>query len=88
MKRLIPALVVALMLVSAIGGTAMADHDHNLITPGTTVVDIANGNTDNCEGEPAYHVFHENVHKGTPGQFAFEQPNNPVSVIKTVGGPC
>lgn len=88
MKRLIAAILLAVMLVASIAGTASADHDHNLLTPGTTVVDIADGNTENCSGEPAYHVFHENVHIGTPGQFAFAQPNNPVSIVKTENATC
>ena len=88
MKRLIPAFVVAIMFAIAAGGTAMADHDHDLITPGTTVVDIAGGNTENCLGEPAYHVFHVKVHTGTPGQFAFAQANNPVAVEKTEDFSC
>ena len=88
MKRSIIAVIMAMTLLTAMGGTALADHDHNLITPGTTVVDIANGNTENCSGDPAYHKFHLNIHLGTPGDFAFGQPNNPVSIIKTENATC
>ena len=83
------ALLVALAVPLFSGASsASADHDHNLITPGTTVVDIANGNTENCSGDPAYHKFHWNVHLGTPGGFGFDQPNNPVDVVKTENATC
>jgi len=70
------------------GGRALADHDHNLITPGTTVVDIANGQTEKCATDPGGHKFHVNVHIGVPGTIGFAQPNNPVSIIKTENATC
>ena len=79
------ALVVAAMM--ALAGPAFANHDHNLTTPGTTVVDIANGQTEKCAGEPGGHKFHENVHVGQAGK-AFANPNNPVSVDKTESATC
>lgn len=88
MKKSIIAALLATLLLAAMGGTALADHDHNLSTPGTTVVDIADGNTENCAGEPAYHKFHLQVHVGTPGTVGFAQPNNPVSIDKTEGATC
>ena len=59
------ALVVAAMM--ALAGPAFADHDHNLTTPGTTVVDIANGQTEKCAVDPGGHKWHENVHIGQAG---------------------
>ena len=88
MKRLIIGLVLAMMLTLVVAVPALADHDHNLITPGTTVVDFANGNTENCSGEPAYHKIHVNVHTGKPGMFGFKQTNNPVSIDKTEVAAC
>ena len=80
------ASVMAAMM--ALAGPAFADHAHNLITPGTTVVDIGSGQTEKGCGEPGYHKFHENVHIGTPGTFAFPKSGN-VSVVKTVTAtPC
>ena len=79
------ALVVAAMM--ALAGPAFADHDHNLTTPGTTVVDIANGQTEKCAGDPGGHKWHENVHIGQAGS-AFANPNNPVSVDKTETATC
>jgi hypothetical protein len=68
--------------------TALADHDHNLAAPGTTVVDIGNGQTEKCATAPGGHQFHAHVHLGTPGAFAFTRPNNPVSVVKTESATC
>ena len=51
------------------------------------MVDIANGQTEKCAGEPGGHKFHENVHVGQAGA-AFANPNNPVSVDKTETATC
>jgi len=95
MRRNVLALVFAAAVLAAMAvplfgssGRALADHDHNLITPGTTVVDIANGETEKCATDAGGHKFHENVHIGVPGTFAFAQPNNPVSIIKTENATC
>jgi hypothetical protein len=74
----------ALMMVAmmALSGPAFADHAHDLITPGTTVVDIGSGQTEKCATEPGGHQFHNRVHFGTPGTYAFTQGDN-VSVIRT-----
>ena len=47
------------------GGRALATHEHWLVTPGTTVEDIASGQTSN-DGNGC-HKFHDHVHKGVPG---------------------
>ena len=89
MKTRITAMVFAgAFAIPMFAGTALADHDHDLITPGKTVVDIANGQTEKCSDAPGGHKFHSNLHTGTPGKFAFERPNNPVSVIKTENATC
>ncbi|MEX1252779.1 MAG: hypothetical protein WEE64_00415 [Dehalococcoidia bacterium] len=83
---------VALAAFSLLGGaqTTLACHEHQLHTPGTTVEDIASGQTSKEIGEGGYHKFHVNVHKGVPGDNltdhgvpggAFQSENNPVSVI-------
>ncbi len=88
MRRIILLVTVALVMAAmmALAGPAFAGHQHNLSTPGTTVVDIGSGQTSKCSGEPGYHKFHENVHLGTPGAFAFGQQDQ-VSVYK-VGASC
>ena len=88
MRRYIGLATLTVALTLGGGAVAMANHDHNLITPGTTVVDIANGQTEKCSTDPGGHKFHDNVHLGTPGTFAFAQLNNPVSVIKTENASC
>ena len=89
MRISISVLVFASALaMPAFAGTALADHDHILKTPGRDVVDIANGQTEKCATDPGGHKFHANVHKGMPGTFAFGQPNNPVSIDKTEDPSC
>ena len=90
MRRIMMLLVVALVMAAmiAVASPAFADHAHNLITPGHTVEDIGGGQTEKGCGEPGYHKFHENVHIGTAGAFAFGQGGN-VSVVKTESAtPC
>ena len=88
MRRLIMAFALVLTLGLSISGSAVANHDHNLITPGTTVVDIGNGQTEKCASDAGGHSYHEHVHLGMPGMFAYENPHNPVSVIKTESATC
>ena len=89
MRRLMVLVVVAAVMATmvALAGPASANHDHNLTTPGTTVVDIANDQTEKCASDPGGHKFHENVHVGQAGD-AFANPNNPVSVAKTEDATC
>lgn len=63
-------LLGSLLAIGTVGAAA-ANRPHNLVTPGTTVEDIARGNTHRCPGQPVGHKFHENVHVavlGTPTQ--------------------
>ena len=75
------ALATSAMLATAT--PALADHEHWLETPGTCVEDIAAGQTSKLATDPGGHKFHENVHTGTPGTFAFG--HGPVSVGKGEG---
>ena len=65
--------------LTAIGGPASAQHAHIIDTPGTCV-DRAGVGFGAGEDHTAP-SFHSQVHKGTPGLFAFERPNNRVEVI-------
>jgi hypothetical protein len=76
------ALIVGALSVGS-AGTARADHDHNLMTPGTTVVVIGDGQSEKSACAPGGHQFHDHMHFGTPGTTAFENPRNPVSVVRT-----
>ena len=88
MRRILCVTALAAILMVSTGGAALANHDHNLITPGTTVVDIGNGQTEKCASDPGGHQYHEHVHLGVAGVTAFANPNNPVSVIKTESASC
>lgn len=87
MRRIGVAAVLAALTSLASVGIAAADHSHNLITPGTVVVDIGSGQTAKCATDPGGHQFHWNVHLGTPGTFAFAHGGQ-VSVIKTENATC
>jgi hypothetical protein len=66
-------------------GTAHAEHEHWLLTPGTCVQDLGSGQTSiDDPGHGGYHRFHLNVHLGVPGLEAFANSSNPVSVGKGI----
>lgn len=87
MRRLALAAVLSALTSLATAGIVAADHAHDLVTPGTTVVDIGSGQTAKCATDPGGHRFHANVHLGVPGSFAFLQGGQ-VSVIKTENATC
>lgn len=87
MRRLGMAAVLAALISLTTVGIAAADHSHDLVTPGTTVVDIGSGQTAKCATDPGGHQFHRNVHLGVPGTFAFAQGGQ-VSVMKTESATC
>lgn len=83
----------AASVVSVVGLTAApagATHPHHLDTPGACVdrngagFGTGQAHSENT-ADPGDTTFHERVHKGTPGTWAFTQANNPVSVG---GGLC
>jgi hypothetical protein len=88
MHRFVMAVALALVLGLSFAGGALANHDHNLITPGTTVEDIGDGQTEKCASDLGGHSWHLNVHLGMPGMFAWEHDQNPVSVVKTESATC
>jgi hypothetical protein len=87
MRRLTIALVLAALTSLATAGLVAADHSHDLVTPGTTVVDIGSGQTSRCAIDAGGHQFHWNVHLGVPGTFAFAQ-GGLISVVKTENATC
>ncbi len=75
--------IVAIGAATALGASpAAASHPHYLVTPGSCVEDIADGQTSQSAIDGGYHQFHDNVHKGAPGTVAFGNEHNPVSVDK------
>ncbi len=87
MRHLAMAAVLAALTSLATAGLVAADHSHNLVTPGTTVVDIGSGQTSRCATDTGGHQFHWNVHLGVPGTFAFAQGGQ-ISVLKTENATC
>ena len=88
-KLAVGALVVAAG-VGAVAAPASATHAHHIETPGACADRNGQGfgtgqrHGDNS-ADPGDTTFHERIHKGTPGLFAFEQAANPVGVD---GGLC
>lgn len=87
-QRLRKTAAFASVVVGVIGltaGPSGATHSHSVVTPGACVDRNGSGfgtgevHTDNT-ADPGDTTFHERIHKGTPGTFAFEQHRNPVSV--------
>lgn len=72
------AVVVVGTAAAAVPAPALATHPHVLTTPGSCVdkggAGFGTGETHDDQS------FHARVHKGTPGTFAFNRPNNPVAV--------
>jgi len=63
-----------LMTDVAMDQVVAAGHAHWLETPGTFIPDIGSGQTSISDPEQGgYHQFHNHVHLGTPGTFAFGQ---------------
>ena len=80
--RILAAAGAAALLTVAAGTPALATHSHYLDTPGTCVDKAGAGfGTGEDHAPGAAPSFHSQVHKGTPGLFAFEREHNPVSVV-------
>lgn len=86
MTKIIIASLLALVLVVAPAGSALAvpTHSHTLCTPGEDP-SIAEGVTENAPHD-AFENFHDLVHVGQPRD-AFADPNNPVE-FQPRGGTC
>lgn len=94
MKKFFVAATITLGAVGVVAGPAAATHSHHIQTPVSCVDRNGQGFGtgqfhETIEGapiaDPGDTTFHERIHKGTPGTFAFEQEKNPVSVD---GGLC
>lgn len=90
MKRFFVAAAITVSAIGAVASPAAATHAHHIDTPGACVDRNGQGfgtgqpHSDNS-ADPGDTTFHERIHKGTPGTFAFERDNNPVGVS---GGYC
>lgn len=89
-KRVAVFAAAVAAVVGFVAGPASATHAHHIDTPGTCADRNGQGfgtgqeHSDNS-ADPGDTTFHERIHKGTPGLFAFEQSSNPVVVA---GGLC
>lgn len=86
MKRITRGALAAFAITALSAGPAFAEHPHRLELPNGNCADRggAGFGTGQTHGDAG--AFHDRVHTGTPGTFAFAQPNNPVSVVG--GGTC
>lgn len=80
-RRLTTTAVTAVALAALAAGPALADHPHHLDLPNGNCADRggAGYGTGQDHGEPG--SFHQRVHTGTPGTFAFTREGNPVAVV-------
>ena len=89
-RKIVAAALLVAGGVGAVAAPVAASHPHHLETPGACVDRSGQGfgtgqsHADNT-ADPGDTTFHERIHKGTPGLFAFEQEGNPVAVA---GGLC
>ena len=81
MRKVVMALSLAAIMLGAVALPALAhgQHAHVLLTPSDSDPEVAPA-TCTSMSDTAFHNFHSNVHIGTPGTFAFDQPNNPVDI--------
>ena len=78
--------MAALMVFSALPALAqiIPPHEHFLTTPAGTH-EVAGG-VGCAAHQPGFTNFHQKVHTGQPGQEAFAQENNPVSISASTAG--
>ncbi len=88
LNRCLAALAITSATALALEEAVLAAHSHNLDTPGTTVEDVARGQTSKSSGA-ACHKFHENVHLGAADTGGYlGEGHSPVRVYKTETAGC
>ena len=92
MRRTALALVTAASLFGLSGGALAAapppifPHQHFIVQPDGSLLPVGPDICTNPAAAQGFFGFHQNIHTGTPNQFAFQNPNNPVGF--TVIGHC
>ena len=83
--RGVALLLVAGALVLGVSGEAFAQapppifpHQHFLVLPDGSQLPVGPDICTNAAAAQGFYGFHQNIHTGTPNQFAFTQENNPV----------
>jgi hypothetical protein len=54
-------------------------HQHFLVLPDGSQLPVGPDVCANPEAAQGFYGFHQNIHTGTPNQFAFQNPDNPVA---------
>lgn len=88
-RRIVVFVAIGAAAVGMAAAPASAEHPHHLETPGTCVDRNGAGfGTGQVHGDntadPGDTTFHERIHKGTPGLFAFERTGR----VGVHGGTC
>jgi hypothetical protein len=85
MKKKIMLLTCAIGLISST--SAFAAHEHYIVTPGTTVCDVAKGQTSIDDSDNGgYHKFHENVYMPAIGSGSIA--NGQTTKVSVYKGEC
>jgi hypothetical protein len=84
--RTFAALLVAGASFLGTSAVALADapppifpHQHFLVLPDGLQLPVGPDVCANPEAAQGFYGFHQNIHTGTPNQFAFQNPDNPVA---------
>jgi hypothetical protein len=84
MRTLALLLVAGAAFFASLGGASadppapISPHQHLLLLPDGSELPVG---PDICAipvAAQGFYGFHQNIHTGTPNQFAFQEPNNPV----------
>jgi len=91
MRKLVLLLVVAAAFLATASG-AVADspppvppHQHFLVLPDGSLLAVGPDICANPDAAQGFYGFHQNIHAGTPNQFAFQQGENPVGFTFVFG---
>ena len=84
--RAFAVLLVAGASLLGTSAVALADapppifpHQHFLVLPDGSQLPVGPDVCANPEAAQGFYGFHQNIHTGTPNQFAFQNPDNPVA---------
>lgn len=80
-RRLFAMLTAAAALTALPAGFALAEHPHHLDLPNGNCADRGGAGFGTGQDHADAGAFHARVHTGSPGTFAFSQPNNRVAVV-------
>jgi hypothetical protein len=90
--RSLTLLVVAGASFLGISGGALAQapppiapHQHFLVLPDGSNLPVGPDICANSQAAQGFYGFHQNIHTGTPNQFAFQEPSNPIG-FTAIGG--